>query len=52
MEVKHRRRDDDEPWNKMTSSTGITGKSLGWYGINMTNLWRDCRAYDTSKVAS
>ena len=43
MEVKRRRRDDDEPYNKMTSSTGITGKLLGWYGINMINFWCDCR---------
>jgi len=40
MEVKRRRRDDDEPWNKMTSSTGITGKLLGWYSINMIKFWR------------
>jgi len=50
MEVKRRRRDDDEPWSKMTSSTGITGKLLGWYGINMINFWRDCRGKITAIV--
>ena len=51
MEVKRRRRDDDEPWNKMTSSTGIKGKLLDWYAINMINFWRDFRGYSPPIIA-